>query len=191
MAYTDDDIQLMLRFQNGDEFCFEQLVNRHKNHIFNLAYRFLGNHQEAEDISQQTFIKVYQAKKYYQPKAKFTTWLYIICKNTCLQHLRQRKHPFFYKILRLEKDDVAGQIIDSRTSSPLESILKDELSEVVKLAVHSLPSSQKLAVILYRYEGLPYEQIAEIIGCSTKAVKSLLHRAKLSLKEKLTDYVKA
>ena len=192
MDYSNEDIELMLRFQDGEESCFEQLVQRHKSKVFNLAYRFLGNYHDAEDLSQRVFIKIYQIKSSYKPQAKFTTWLYTICKNMCLNELRDKK-PHAVSVeenIELQEDTVAMQIADTKNPSPLESVLDNELNQVVKEAVDLLPENQKMAVILYRYEQLSYEEISKIMNCSAKAVKSLLHRAKLNLKEKLEGYVK-
>lgn len=192
MDLSDEDIQLMLRLKNGEEACFEQLVDRHKARVFNLVYRFLGNYQEADDVAQEIFIKVYYAKDSYKPKAKFTTWLYAICKNTCFNELRKRK-PVCVSIddtVRLDEDTVTFQIPDPNASSPADSVINDEQALIVKNAIDSLSVPQKMAVILYRYERLSYEEIAQIMQCSVKAVKSLLHRAKEELKNKLKYYVK-
>ena len=192
MDYFGEDIELMLRFKEGEESCFEQLVERHKKRVFNLSYRFLGNYQEAEDLAQQVFIKVYHAKDTYQPKAKFTTWLYAICKNTCLKELRKKKPKMVSidKRIELKEGSVTQQIADSHTPSPLDATLKSEQALIVKEAIDSLPANQKMAVVLYRYDQLSYEEIAKVMGCSTKAVKSLLHRGRINLKEKLADYIK-
>ena len=190
--YFDEDIRLMLRFQDGEESCFEQLVERHKNRVFNLAYRFLGNYEEAEDLAQEIFMKIYHAKKTYRPKAKFTTWLYAICKNTCLKKLC-KKRPKIVSLqerIELQEDSVTHQIADSHIPSPSASTLNNEQTLVVKEAIDSLPANQKMAVILYRYDQLSYEEVAKVMGFSVKAVKSLLHRAKINLKEKLADYFK-
>ncbi len=192
MEFFDEDIQLMLRFKDGEESCFEQLVERHKNRVFNLVYRFLGSYQEAEDLAQEIFIKIYHAKDTYKPQAKFTTWLYIICKNTCLNTFRKNK-PDIVSLddcLELEEGKVNLQVADTHNLSPADQALNNEQSLVVREAVNSLPEAQRIAVIFYRYDQLSYEEIAKIMNCSVKAVKSLLHRAKLHLKEKLNNYIK-
>ncbi|HAJ56777.1 MAG TPA: RNA polymerase subunit sigma-24 [Candidatus Omnitrophica bacterium] len=191
MDVPDEDIRLMLLFQGGEASCFEELVERHKNRVFNLAYRFLGNSHEAQDIAQEVFIKIYHAKDTYRPQAKFTTWLYIICKNTCLKALRKKK-PAAISIddtLELAEGSVAPQLADTSTPSPSASLLNSERASVIKEAVDSLPANQKMALVLCRYEQLSYEEAAEVIGCSVKAVKSLLHRAKINLKEGLAAYL--
>jgi len=193
MAYSDDeDVQLMLRFQTGEESCFEELVKRHKKIVFNLSYRFMANYQDAEDLAQEIFIKVYHSKNNYTPKAKFTTWLYAISRNTCLKKLRKVKPKMISIDENIEFKENTGtrQIADSKAYSPLELSLKEEENSVVKQALDLLPPNQKMAVILCRYDGLSYEDIAKIMSTSVKAVKSLIHRAKISLKEKLKTYCK-
>ncbi|OGS45157.1 MAG: hypothetical protein A2539_08880 [Elusimicrobia bacterium RIFOXYD2_FULL_34_15] len=190
MEIFDEDIQLMLRFQNGEEHCFEKLVERHRDRVFNITYRYLGNYQEAEDTAQEIFIKIYNARNTYKPEAKFTTWFYTICKNACLNKLRNKK-PATVSIdstIELQENTVASQIKDSQAQSPLDSMLNNEKSLIVKKAIDSLLPNQKMTVILCRYDHLSYEEIAKVMGCSVKAVKSLLHRAMINLKENLADY---
>jgi len=190
MEYLDDDIRLMLRFQNGEEDCFEELVERHKQRVFNIAYRYLGNIADAEDAAQQVFINIYNAGKRYKPKAQFTTWLYTICKNTCLKTFRKKRSNIVSidADVNLEKDDVSLQIPDPNAPTPLENAIDAERDTAVKEAMDSLPENQKTVIVLYKYEELSYDRIAEITGFSVKAVKSLLYRARMNLKEKLADY---
>jgi len=180
----------MLRFQSGEESCFEELVERHKQRVFNIAYRYLGNIDDAEDAAQQVFINVYNAQKTYAPKAQFTTWLYTICKNTCLKTFRKKrlKTVSIDADLELEQDDLSFQLPDPNAPTPLENAINSERDLAVKAAIDSLPENQKMVVILCKYEQLSYEKIAEITGFSIKAVKSLLHRARVNLKEKLSGY---
>lgn len=190
MDYSSQDIQLMLRFKNGEESCFEKLVELHKNRVFRLAYRFLGNYQDAQDAAQEIFIKVYRARAGYSPRAKFTTWLYAICKNTCLKKLLKKKLSTVSvsENIELDENTVTRQIADTHTPTPEESTLNNEKVLIIKQAIDSLPENQKMAVILYRYEQLSYDEISEIMGLSAKAVKSLLHRARGNLKGLLADY---
>lgn len=185
-----DDIELMLRFRNGEEACFEELVERHKQRVFNIAYRYLGTIHDAEDVAQETFVKVYLAKDRYRPEAKFTTWLYTICKNTCFNVLRRM--GAFVSIdqpLELEGGLVEPRIPDTTEPSPADAAQRHEQAAIVRKAIDTLPANQKMVVILSRYDELSYEEIAEIMDCSVEAVKSLLHRARLSLKERLKDHI--
>ncbi len=180
----------MLRFQSGEEGCFEELVERHKQRVFNIAYRYLGNIHDAEDAAQQVFINIYNARKMYKPTAQFTTWLYTICKNTCLKTFRKKRlnTASIDADMGLEQDSVSVQLSDPNAATPLDNVINDERDLVVKEAIDSLPENQKMVVILCKYEQLSYEEIAQIAGFSVKAVKSLLHRARVNLKEKLTGY---
>jgi RNA polymerase sigma-70 factor (ECF subfamily) len=181
----DQDITLMLQFQAGDESCFEQLVDRHKQSMFNLAYRFLGNVQDAEDVTQELFISVYRSVERYEPKAKLTTWLYRICRNGCIKKLRDRKAKNVS--LSMYDDHSTPAAGDGR---PDQHLLAAEQAAVVKRAIDSLPERQRFAVVMFRYERCSYEQIATTLECSIDAVKVLLHRARRNLKEILKDYVK-
>lgn len=192
MDNSVDDIQLMQRFQDGEESSFELLVERHKDRIFAVACRFLGNSTEAEDVTQEIFIKVYHSRDSYKPTAKFTTWLYAICKNTCLKVLRSKRQPMISIDNNRDLDDgsVPAQFADPKACSPIDSIKDAEQALAIKKALDLLPPNQRMAVILSRYDELSYEDIAQSMKCSVKAVKSLLHRAKLQLKDSLKYYVK-
>jgi len=186
----DSDSELMLRFQAGEEACFEELVERHKQRVFRTAYRFLGVRQDAEDIAQEVFLRVYRARDTYEPRARFTTWLYAICRNTCFKRLRKQSGSpvSLSDEVELEDGSAPRQLADARAPSPLESALRDERAALVKQAIEALPTSQRMALVLCKYEGLSYAEIAEAIGRSEKAVKSLLHRARQNLKEMLAGY---
>ena len=189
MDQPDQDISLMLRVRDGDEKAFEALVDRHKTRVFNLAYRFLGNATEAQDVAQEIFVKIYQARHTYEPTAKFTTWLYTIAKNTCLKSLA-RAHPTVSldEEIGIGDDKVQRQVADPNMPTPSEQMLHREETDVVKSAIDALPEQQRMAVVLSRFDGLSYDEIAQVMGCSAKAVKSLLHRARVELKERLEKY---
>ncbi len=189
MDQPDQDISLMLRVRDGDEKAFEALVDRHRTRVFNLAYRFLGNATEAQDVAQEIFVKIYQARHTYEPTAKFTTWLYTIAKNTCLKSLA-RAHPTVSldEEIGIGDDKVQRQVADPNMPTPSEQMLHREETDVVKSAIDALPEQQRMAVVLSRFDGLSYDEIAQVMGCSAKAVKSLLHRARVELKERLEKY---
>jgi len=189
----DRDAELMLRFSHGDETSFITLVKAHQQRVFAFAFRFLGNAADAEDAAQEVFIKVYNAADKYTPKAKFTTWLFAITRNTCLNLLAKRKPGLLVSLDDKDdsrEDSPALQVADPKDLPPPELLIKNEQALAVKNALDSLPENQRTAVLLCRYEDLSYEAIAEVMGCSAKAVKSLLNRAKTSLKEKLSGFLK-
>ena len=148
MEYSGEDIQLMLRFQNGDEACFEELVERHKKMVFSLVYRFLGDTREAEDISQEVFLSVYRARDSYKPSAKFTTWLYVICKNACLKSVRKHNPCTLSLDAPLDGRDCSfeTQVVDPNAVSPADYVLASEQEAVVRSAIAGLPENQRLAV---------------------------------------------
>lgn len=177
----DSDIELMLKFVKGDISAFEQILKKYKDIIINVAYRFVQNYSEAEDIAQEVFLKIYHSAKTYKPEAKFSTWVYKITVNLSLNYLRSRKH--------LPTVPLEETLEISEAVTPENNFEKKELTRRVKEALNSLPENQKLAVILKKYENLSYEEIGKIIGCSSSAVDSLIQRAKQNLKRKLERYV--
>ncbi len=180
--FGDPDIGLMLRFQRGDEAAFEELVKRHTRGVLNLVYRYLGDAARAEDVAQDVFVKVYRARKKYEPKARFSTWLYRIAVNHCLNEIRSRKNqPVGSQPIDDLLEEPAGEHPDSRLS-------RSELRRAVKTAIDALPENQRMAVILARYEDLSYDEIAEAMGLSLEAVKSVLFRAKENLKQSLSRF---
>lgn len=179
----DPDVAIMLRLQAGDTLAFEELVRRHQKNVLNLVFRYLGDASFAEDVAQEVFLKVYRARAGYEPKAKFSTWLYRVTVNHCLNEIRSRKS----QPARMELVD--DLLEESSVLEAGERLRKAEIQQAVKAAIDSLPEHQRMAVILARYEELSYEEIAATMGISLEAVKSVLHRAKDGLKEKLAKHV--
>lgn len=188
----DADVALMLKFKEGDKAAFESLLDKHHNKIINFIYRFVGDKLEAEDLAQEVFLRVYRAAQGYTPKAKFSTWIYKIAKNLALNEVRRKSlHRLFSLegVFSTEDGEISFQQIDNSNVSARADLEKQDLINAVKKAIDCLPANQKLAVILRRYDDLPYSEIAGVLGCSESAVKSLLNRAKETLKEKLKFYV--
>ena len=187
----DEDVQLMLKFKQGEISAFEALLDKYHNPIINFVYRFIGNKQESEDLAQEVFLRVYRSSQNYKPKAKFSTWIYRIAKNLVLNELRRRRThnvSSLDEMVSFEEEELPKQISNNKPSALVE-LEKKDLTVAVRKAIDSLPANQKMAVVLKRYDELPYVEIAKILGCSVSAVKSLLNRAKVSLKEKLSSYV--
>lgn len=189
---SDPDVCLMLAFQKGDKGSFETLMKKYYARVQNFICRFVGNKNVAEDLTQEVFIRVYKKVSFYRPKGKFQTWLYEIAKNISLNELRKNKRVIISLDESIEGDDneMKRQITDPNSSCPDKDILEKETQEVVKEAINALPPNQRMAVILRRYEDFSYGDIAKTMNCSPEAVKSLLSRARVTLKEKLHNYLK-
>ena len=180
---------LMARIAKGDRDAFELLVNRHQTSILNLIYRFIGDRTQAKDLAQEVFIRVWQAAKTYKAKAKFTTWIYRITANLCFNELKssRRKNWFlFHQSVELSGHTIEETLSDSAPSAE-DLLLDKERSRQISDALQSLPYNQRMALVLKRYDDLPYEEIGRIMDCSVSAVESLLVRAKRNLQEKLKN----
>ncbi len=187
----DPDAQRMLQFQNGDRAAFEDLFEKYHRPILNFCFRFLGNSHEAEDITQDTFIQAYLAAFRYQPLTKFSTWLYTIAKNLCLNRLREGRMEVSLQFSdpMNEEESLLEEQIESHHPSPDQQLEEKELAEIVQEAIRSLPATLRLPLILQRYQELSYEEIAQVMGCSVTAVKLRLHRAKGLLAQRLAPYL--
>ena len=183
-----EDIRLMALAGAGDMAAFEQLVERHQRLVIGTVGRMLGTNSDAEDIAQQVFVRVWKNLKRYEPRAKFTTWLLKITRNLVFNELRRRsRHPAVP--LQSETDEEERPLKDEHAVAPDATLLENELQEAVDAAIAQLPETQRMAVILRRYEELSYEEIAEALDQSVSAVKSLLFRARMELRESLQRYL--
>jgi len=183
-----EDIRLMGLASAGNMAAFEQLVERHQRLVVGTVGRMLGTNSDAEDIAQQVFVRVWKNLKRYEPRAKFTTWLLKITRNLVFNELRRRsRHPAVP--LQSETDEEERPLKDENAVSPDATLLEHELQEAVDAAIAQLPETQRMAVILRRYEELSYEEIAEALDQSVSAVKSLLFRARTELRESLKRYL--
>ena len=172
------DTELMTRLAAGDMAALGDLVRRHQDKVLSLSYRLLRDWHRAEDVAQETFLRVYSAAKHYKPKAKFTTWLYRIVVNLCFDEQRKRAKtaaPLEY---------AASEVL---AESDCDAAERKEVVGLVKTAVNELPERQRLAVILHRYDGLSHAEIGEVTGWTKSAVESLLVRAYANLREKLGE----
>lgn len=186
MAANDPDAALMTRIRAGDEAALRELIERHQRGVFNLIYRSIGDAWEAEDLAQRVFIQVFRSADRYEPTAKFTTWLYTITHNLIRNEYRRRQRRGAESLEALTNDEEnPWQMADPAATDPGRQAAERELQERIRAAIEELPQAQRTAVILCRYEGLAYEEIAGVLGCSVAAVKSLLHRARATLKAKL------
>jgi len=191
------DVELMLATRGGDEEAFSELVSRHRSAIVKLTQRYLRNRADADDLTQEVFIKVYRARKRYRPDAKFTTWLYRVAVNACLNEVRNRKRRVTWVATSLDGasdpdggGSLAGRVADERGESPLASVEKDELKSRVRDAVEELPERQRLAILLNKFHGLSYEELAETLEMTIPGVKSLLVRARENVRKSIEPYLR-
>src|ERR1051325_10231762 len=187
---TEDakDIQLMKRIAAEDTMAFEKLVERHQRLVLGTVARMLGNTSDVEDVAQQVFLRVWKSAKRYVPRAKFTTWLLTITRNLVFNELRRRSRRAELP-LQIEAAEEERPIRDDHGAAPDASLLEQELQEAIETAIALLPETQRLAVLLRRYNELSYEEIAIVLGQSVPAVKSLLFRARLELRARLSRYL--
>lgn len=184
----DEDAGFMVRFKEGDDSAFEKLFAKYKKPLLNTVYRFIGNRSEAEDIIQDVFLKVYQARNSYKPTAKFSTWLYRIVRNSCFNWYRHHRTIRFLSLdkpLRSPDNEFLREIAAPSKNDPDVLLKEKELKKQVQSALQSLPEKQKMAIILRGYEKKTYEEIAGIMDCSVSAVKSLIFRARINLRIKI------
>jgi RNA polymerase sigma-70 factor, ECF subfamily len=189
----DSDLELMLRVSRGDAESFDALLHRYRAPVVNYCARLLRDRDLAEDVAQEVFLRVYQARERYQPEAKFTTWLYRIATNLALNTIRDRREePRRTEIARSgepEGESQMARLPDSRPSAEQKLMVQDR-ERLIREAVEALPENQRAAVILHKYQEVDYRQIAAILEVSESAVKSLLFRAYESLRLRLEPLVK-
>ena len=169
-----DDVRLMELVGRGDTHAFEQLINKHQTLVAGTIARMLGSTSDVEDIAQQVFIRVWKSARRYVPRAKFTTWLLKITRNVPLQSEPGAEDP---------------PLKDETTLAPDASLLESELQQAIEEAIQRLPETQRMALVLRRYQQLSYEQIAEVLDLSVPAVKSVLFRARTELRSRLSKYL--
>jgi RNA polymerase sigma-70 factor, ECF subfamily len=195
MSVTPDpDAALMLRVKQGDMVAFEELVNKYKQPIINMLYRTLPDATEAEDLAQHVFLQVFKSADRYRVSAKFSTWLYTIARNLCLNEIRRRsRHPAeSLDVSHPENEDhPLRQYEDTKNFSAPDQLLQGELMTKVEEALADLPENQRTAIFLFREEEMSYEDIAEVLKCSLSATKSLIHRGRETLKQKLKPYLRS
>jgi RNA polymerase sigma-70 factor (ECF subfamily) len=186
------DVELMRRVGQGDETAFRELVEIHQYRVVGTVARMLGDESEAEDVAQQVFVRVWKSASRYEPTAKFTTWLFTITRNLVFNELRRRQR---HAAISLDAPrDPADESTprdrpDPHAKLPDAALLDEEKMTAIQHAIDELPEQQRMAVILRRYEETPYEDIAEVLGITVPAVKSLLFRARTDLRQKLAQYL--
>jgi RNA polymerase sigma-70 factor, ECF subfamily len=189
------DVQLMLDVKAGDEASFELLLQRYRTPLVNFLFRMVRNREQAEDLAQEVFLRVYRAREEYVPSAKFTTWLFRIATNLALNSMRDTRYQ------KLEVSIDAPVILDAEDGDerPLDlaekhpnieqHLVEDVRVKMIRHAINKLPEKQRAAVLLHKYQELDYSEIAKILSCSESALKSLLFRAYEALRVELAPLV--
>jgi RNA polymerase sigma-70 factor (ECF subfamily) len=189
---TDPDAALMLRAKRGDRTAFAELVEKYKQPVMNFVFRPLRDEIEAEDLAQNVFLQAWKSRSRYRQTAKFSTWLFTIARNLCLNEIRRRsRHPAesIEEAHAEHEDQPRQQYEDKSQIAPPEKLLHGELAQKIEEALAELPENQRTAILLCRQDELSYEEIAEVLDCSLSATKSLIHRGRETLKEKLKPYL--
>ena len=193
LALRDPDIRIMLRVRDDDSQAFAELVEAYHHRLVTVMRHLVGNTEEAEDLAQEVFLRVYRGRKKYHPKAKFSTWLFTIANNLALNVLRTRQRKPTIPLNVRDSGPLgprpAEQLVLDRQEQPHQQMQQRELSAVVQQALDTLNERQRVAVVLNKFEDMNYAEIAEVMELTTKAVKSLLSRARDNLREALKDYI--
>ncbi len=193
-ANLDPDSVLMLRVRKGDRQAFAELVDKYKQPLLNYIARTIQDPVEAEDLAQMVFVQVYKAAHRYRPQARFAPWLFSIARNACLNELRRRaRHPAasLEDVHPADEEAAPRPLPDPQTPPPSQQVLRAELEAKVAEALRDLPENQRTAILLYQQQQMSYEEIAEAMGCSLVAVKSLIFRGRETLKSRLKAYLAA
>jgi len=188
---VSDEI-LVKKSQKGDYPSFAELVKRYEKKIYNLAYRIMGNREDASDVLQETFLQVFKKLAGFKGKAKFSTWLYRITVNMCLMRKRKRKKREIVSldvpILTKKEDEIKRELRDDWSESPLATLENKEVKKTLSEAIDSLPEEYRTVFLLRGLNGMSNEEVAEVLKISLPAVKSRLHRARLFLRDRLSQY---
>lgn len=190
---ADPDVQLMLRVASDDAQSFAELVTRYQDRLIGFFYQLLRDRSVAEDLAQETFLRVYRSRQNYQPTARFSTWIFRIAHNLCSNSRRSRNRRREVPLAETEFDTGENPVHNKNLAEksalmPSRVIDSLEIQNVVRHALESLNERQKTAVILHKFQHMSYEDIGEIMGLSVVGVKSLLSRARVHLKDLLRNY---
>ena len=190
----DPDVRLMLQVRAGDAAAFTELVERYRNRLLTVLEHLVGNHEQAEDLAQEVFLRVFKASHRYEPGAKFSTWLFTIANNVASNALRSRSRRREVGVPEGNGSDSSPMQLDQLAKAasgamPTRALDRAEQAHMARQAVAALSERQRMALLLAKFEGMSYQDIAQTMDLSVQAIKSLLSRARVNLKEILTPYV--
>jgi RNA polymerase sigma-70 factor, ECF subfamily len=189
----DPDVRLMLDVREGSATAFEELVLRYQGRLLTVLRHLVGSREQAEDLTQEVFLRVYRARESYQPDAKFSTWLYTIANHVAANALRTRSRHPEVTLQGSPSGPMGARPLDTMLQAssgqmPARQLDKAEMREIVRMALEALGERQRMAVLLNKFEGMSYAEIATIMDMSPQAIKSLLSRARENLREVLQPY---
>ena len=192
MSTDDADIVAMLRLKGGEDLALNELMERWQKPLVGFILRYAGNEQDALDLAQETFVRVFESRDRYEARSKFSTWLFTIATNLCRNLARWReRHPTVTLHGTGEEDDATLEnTLPAAGDTPSDSAQREDLASAVRDAIQTLPHDLKTVVLLFEYEEQGYEEIAGALGCSPKAVETRLYRARQFLREKLARWMK-
>lgn len=185
---SDNETLLLKRIKDGDVESFELLIKDYQVYAYNIAYRMMGNEEDAKDITQEALIKVYKSIHKFKETSSFSTWLYRIVMNTCKDELKKRKEATVSLDKEIETDDgtISREIGDERLN-PSTIVERNEVSQLVQEAISELPDANRMVVVLRDIQGLSYEEISQVIKEPIGTVKSRISRGRNQLKKLLMD----
>ena len=180
--------------EQGERSAFDNIFNKYKTIIINLSYRFVKDQGTAEEIAQDVFIKIYEKKVKFDPKSKFSTWLYRVTVNASLDWLRRRKKVAYSLNEEIRNDEGEKRthletLADPNASSPVKNVEQNEMKLIVQREIDRLPDPLRAVLLLFQFQELPYREIARILGISEKAVERRICHAREALRGKLSKYL--
>jgi RNA polymerase sigma-70 factor, ECF subfamily len=188
----DPGAALMLAWQGGDETAFDRLVEAYSGQVYALLTRFMGRSSAREDMVQEVFLRLIRARDRYQPTARFTTWLYRIVFNLSVNETQRARGRATWSLdqpIGADGEGLCHDALDEDTPDPSAGLARDDAVEAVRAAIAELPQKQRMALVLAKYEDMPYAEIGSVLGSSEKAIKSLIHRARETLRVRLAPFL--
>lgn len=186
------DWELIELFKKGNEEVFEEIVRRYQKKVYNTTYRMMGNHEDASDLAQEAFIRIYRNLHSFKGKSSFSTWLFTVTTNVCRDEMRKRQRRLQAQSLsepvQFEDGEVEREIADDSMAPEIVSLHR-EMHDEIQAVIEQLPPEQKEAIVLREFQGFSYEEIAEISGVAVGTIKSRISRARQSMKKELSALI--
>ena len=184
------DVECMARLKDGEDTALNELMARWQQPLVSFILRYTGNHEDALDLAQETFVRVFESRDRYEPRSKFSTWLFTIAANLCRNLARWRERHPTVTLHATGEDDDSGleSTLPAAGDTPFDSAEREDLASAVREAIQTLPHDLKTAVLLFEYQDQSYDEIAATLRCSPKAVETRLYRARKILREALSRW---